>query len=265
VKVIDRHHRKPYFLYLPFNAAHVPLQATQKYLDRFPNLEGGRQMYAAMVSAMDDAVGAVLQKVKETGDEQNTLVFFLSDNGGAHGNTSTNGGLRADKSTVLEGGVRVPFFLKWPARLKAGQTSDVPVISIDIAATALAAAGVTPSADRKLDGVDILKSLASPEVANERPLFWRFLPQWAVRHGKWKLVSSDGTSAQLYDLSTDAREQTDLAANRPDVVAKLQAEWKAWESGNIPPRWPDGSNRARKRERTAIAPATAPNGGVDHE
>ncbi|HEX8325775.1 MAG TPA: sulfatase-like hydrolase/transferase [Tepidisphaeraceae bacterium] len=260
VSFIDRHHTnhhaKPYFLYLPFNAAHAPLQATEKYLSRFPNLGGNEKIYAAMVSAMDDAVGDVLRKVRETGDEENTLVFFLSDNGGAHGNTSTNGDLAADKGTVNEGGVRVPFLFKWPARIKGGQVSDVPVISVDIGATALAAAGTAPSADRKLDGVDVVTALTDPAAAG-RPLFWRFGPLRAVRQGDWKVIRDGDNAPQLFDLKTDRGESKDLAGPNPAVVARLTAAWAQWDAGNIAPRWEDGSKRARKRQAAAASATPA--------
>ena len=151
---------KPFFLYLPFNAQHAPLQATKKYLDRFPNLEGDRKTFAAMMSAMDDAVGKVLAKVRDMGQEENTLIFFFSDNGGpTRQTTSKNGPLRGFKSTTLEGGTRVPFCVQWKGKVPAGKVYEHPIIQLDILPTALVAAGGKVDPGWKLDGVDLMPYL----------------------------------------------------------------------------------------------------------
>jgi arylsulfatase A-like enzyme len=149
---------RPWFLYLPFNAQHAPLQAPQKYLDRFSHIEDEkRRTFAAMMSAMDDAVGQVLAKVREMGQEENTLIFFLSDNGGpTRQTTSSNGPLRGFKASTWEGGVRVPFCVQWKGKVAGGKTYDHPVIQLDIASTCLAAAGTTIDPSWKLDGVNLL-------------------------------------------------------------------------------------------------------------
>lgn len=178
---------KPYLLYVPFNAQHAPLQAPQKYLDRFPKIEDEkRRTFAAMMSAMDDAVGKILGKVRELGQEENTLIFFLSDNGGPTlATTSRNEPLRGVKATTLEGGVRVPFCVQWKGVIPAGKTYDHPVIQLDILPTAIAAAGGKVDPAWKLDGVDLIpyltgKSDAPPHAA----LYWRFGKQWAIRKGR---------------------------------------------------------------------------------
>jgi arylsulfatase A-like enzyme len=235
---------KPYFLYVPFNAQHAPLQAPKKYLDRFPNItDEKRKLFAAMMSGMDDAVGKVMAKVRELKQEENTLVFFLCDNGGPTPvTTSKNDPLRGLKATTLEGGVRVPFCVQWKGTIPAGKTFDHPIIQLDLLPTALAAAGVKIDPEWKLDGVDLLPHLTGAKTEPPHAaLFWRFGEQWAVRKGDWKLVVNriDGVKkpAGLYHLKDDIGEATDLTAKEPEKVKELKAEWDQWNAGNIPPRW----------------------------
>jgi arylsulfatase A-like enzyme len=243
---IGKQRGKPFLLYLPFNAQHAPLQAPARYLARFPNIaDETRKTFAAMMSAMDDAVGAVLAKVREMGEEENTLVFFLSDNGGpTMQTTSRNAPLRGGKATTLEGGVRVPFAVQWKGRIPAGQAFDHPVIQLDILPTAIAAAGGTPAADWRLDGVNLLPFLSGerrePPGPPHAALFWRFGQQWAVRKGDFKLVASnpDGVNnVRLFNLRDDVGEATDLTARMPEKVRELRDEWDRWNAGNIPPLW----------------------------
>jgi arylsulfatase A-like enzyme len=241
---IGKQKDKPFLLYLPFNAQHAPLQATKKYLDRFANIaDEKRKTFAAMMSAMDDAVGRVLAKVREMNQEENTLIFFFSDNGGPTPvTTSKNDPLRGFKATTLEGGVRVPFCFQWKGTVPAGKTYDNPIIQLDILPTALAAAGAQPEAGWKLDGVNLLPYLTGK---NDGPpheaLYWRFGEQWAIRKGDWKLVVNriDGVKkpAALYNLKADIGEATDLAAKEPDKAKELKADWDKWNADNIPPRW----------------------------
>ena len=245
---IGKQKGKPFFLYLPFNAQHAPLQAPKKYLDRFPNIaDEKRKLFAAMMSAKDDAVGKALAKVKEIGAEENTLIFFLSDNGGpTEVTTSKNDPLRGFKSTTLEGGVRVPFCVQWKGKLPAGTVYEHPVINLDIFATVLTAAvnaaRAQPDAPQHpTDGVDLVPYLTGK--IKERPhetLYWRFGDQWAIRKGDFKLVASriDGVqNVKLYDLKDDIGEAKDLAATMPDKVKELRADWDQWNKDNIPPRW----------------------------
>jgi arylsulfatase A-like enzyme len=160
VSYIAHHKADPFFIYLAFNAPHVPLQATDKYLQRFPDLKGARRTYAAMVSAMDDAIGRVSEALRTQGLEEKTLIFFLSDNGGHPiANAARNDPLRGEKGTVYEGGIRVPFVVKWSGRLPAGKTYAQPVVSLDIMSTALAAAGAKPPKGAPVDGVDLVPHL----------------------------------------------------------------------------------------------------------
>lgn len=247
---------KPYFLYLPFNAQHAPLQAPKKYLDRFPNIaDEKRKTFAAMMSAMDDAVGVVMNKVREAKQEENTLVFFLCDNGGPTAQTTSNNApLRGFKATTLEGGVRVPFCAQWKGTIPAGKTFDHPIIQLDILPTALAAAGVTVDAAWKLEGVDLLPHLTGKNANKpHEALFWRFGEQWAVRKGDYKLVVNRidgvGKPAALYNLAADIGESKDLEAAEPDKAKELRAEYDTWNAGNIPPRWVPAKQPAAKKAK----------------
>ncbi|RIK85622.1 MAG: sulfatase [Planctomycetota bacterium] len=262
VQFIERYRDEPFFLYLAFNAVHTPMQADEARLAKFQSIpDETRRTYAAMMSAMDDAVGRVAATVAQTGLEENTLVFFISDNGGPRlRSTSVNGSdnspLRGSKRTTLEGGVRVPFFVKWPARLKAG-VYDKPVIQLDILPTVLAAAGIEAPADARFDGVDLLPYLVGENPAPpHEALYWRLGPQMAIRQGDWKLVrynpAIDGepgraTAAKLYNLAEDIGEQHDLAAAMPEKASELQAAWDACNASNVVPLWRDDGGRRRNR------------------
>lgn len=234
---------KPWLLYVPFNAQHAPLQAPQEYLDRFKNIDKeNRRTFAAMMSSMDDAVGKVLDKVRDMGQEENTLIFFLSDNGGPTGSTtSRNDPLRGFKATTWEGGVRVPFCAQWKGTLPAGKDYEHPIIQLDILPTALAAAGVAAKQAWKLDGVDLLPYLSGK---NDQPphetLYWRFGDQRAIRHGDWKLVVGNGGSGEeeLYNLAEDKEESKNLAAENSDKVAELKGLWASWNEEQAPPSAP---------------------------
>ena len=246
---IERHakDKKPFFLNLAFNAVHVPLEATEKYEKRFPNLKAGRLRYAAMASAMDDAVGVVLGKLRDTGLETNTIVFFFSDNGGAPGNCSTNTPLRGVKWQTLEGGIRVPFFVQWKGHLPTGKVLDQPVIQLDIHATALALARVKlPSNAKPLDGVNLMPLLTGKTTSPpHEALYWRLGEQRAIRMGDWKLVRHDDSEKmELYNLAQDISESRDLAETNPQKLKELQAAWDKWNAQNVPPAW--GGEKRKK-------------------
>ena len=242
VAFIGRHRHEPFFLYLAFNAVHVPLQATEKYLSRFPELSGAHRTYAAMISAMDDAVGRVAAALSAEGLEKDTLLFFLSDNGGHPlASTARNNPLRGEKGTAWEGGIRVPFVVKWTGHVPAGETLSQPVICLDILPTALAAAGISVPASLKIDGVDLIPSLTRQrQDPPSRSLFWRYGDHRAIRQGKWKLMLTAGEPAGLYDLDADIAESKDLSAEYPQLVAELAAEFGRWNAALPPPRWGPG-------------------------
>lgn len=253
LKFIDAHHNEPFFLYLPFNAVHNPQHARPELLEKFESIpDQRRRTYAGMLTAMDEAIGQVLQKVDDLKLNENTLVLFISDNGGPPANGSTNTPLNGQKSTTWEGGVRVPFMLRWTGKLPAGKTYDHPAIQIDLLPTILAAAEVEVGSDAKLDGVNLLPHLTGDKTEPpHESLFWRFGQQMAIRQGDWKLVQArDVGKPQLYNLKDDIGEKNDLSATHPDKVKELQTAWDAWNADNVPPTWtPEAQRNPRRQNR----------------
>ena len=242
VKFIERSKGGPLFLYLAFNAVHSPLEATQAYEARFPTVANRkRRTYAGMTAAMDDAVGRVLAALRENGLQENTLVFFYSDNGGpTPETTSRNDPLRGYKGQVFEGGIRVPFMVQWPGTLPAGEVYREMVMGFDVHATALAAAGIPMPADKPPDGVDLLPYLLGRRTGRpHESLFWRAGRQHGARVGDWKLVHSprQGGADMLFNLADDIGEQTDLAATQPDRLRELQGIYDAWDRQMMPAKW----------------------------
>ena len=264
VAFIERHHDKPFFLYLTYNAVHTPLQAPPRYQDSFKEIsDPKRRIYAGMLTALDEGIGKVLAKLRELGIYQDTLLFFFSDNGGpTPANGSSNGPLRATKGTMYEGGIRVPFMIQWPSRLKAGQVYEQPVIALDILPTAAAAAAAQLPKDRKIDGVNLLPYLAgepfrsgrsgpaAPDGKKTPPheiLFWRMGQNHAVRKGNWKLVTM-GTQTELFDVASDIGESHDLSSAQPEVLKELQRAFDKWNAQMAEPLW-TGQAGARKTTR----------------
>ena len=243
---IEKNKTKPWFLYLPFNAQHAPLQAPKKYLERFPKItDEKRQLFAAMMASMDDAIGRVVGKIRALGQEENTLIFFIADNGGPTASTTShNGPLRGFKMTTFEGGPRVPYIAQWKGKIPAGKTYDLPVMNLDVLPTAIIAAGGKTDSSWQLDGVDLMPYLTGKLTSRpHQTLYWRYGPQWAIRHGDLKLVVSKGGSGQpeLYDLATDIGESKDLASAQPAKVKELQALWDKWNAEQAPASTPDAS------------------------
>ena len=251
---LEKNKNKPWFLYLPFNAQHAPLQAPKKYLERFPKItDEKRQLFAAMLASMDDAIGRVMGKIRALGQEENTLVFFISDNGGPTASTTSgNGPLRGFKMTTFEGGPRVPFIAQWKGKIPAGKTYDLPVLNLDVLPTAIIAAGGKTDPSWQLDGVDLMPYLTGKQTSRpHQTLYWRYGPQWAIRHGDLKLVVSKGGSGQpeLYDLATDIGESKDLASAQPAKVKELQALWDKWSAEQAPASTPDAGGGATKKNK----------------
>lgn len=247
---------QPWFLYVAFNAPHGPLQASEKYLKRFAHIaDEQRRTYAAMVSALDDAVGAILAELKARGAEENTLIFFLSDNGGPlDRNASLNTPLSGEKGFMLEGGIRTPYLVQWKSKLPAGKVYEKPVSSLDISATALAAAnGSSESAKAytptlALDGVDLIPYFkGEKEGRPHEVLYWRMTARgiWAIRMGDWKLVTHNGwhdlpaarPRPRLIDLANDPGELHDLSDKEPAKLAELQSAYNAWAATLPEPLW----------------------------
>jgi arylsulfatase A-like enzyme len=209
---------------------------------------------------MDEAVGHVLDELQSTGQRDNTIILFVSDNGGPNlsfkgvGNFTDNSPLRGAKGDLYEGGMRVPFLVSWPARLKPG-SYEQPVIALDFLPTLVALAGGSEPQDRVIDGVDLMPFLTGEKQgAPHERLFWRTQgPQGnhAVRQGPWKLVHKAGSAPELYDLSSDVGESRDLAAEQPGKVQELQAAIAEWEKGTIPPIFqsPKTKKKAPKKKK----------------
>jgi arylsulfatase A-like enzyme len=246
---IDRHGSDPFFLYVAFQAVHEPFDVSEEAASRFDRIpDPKRRRLAALLAAMDQAVGRISAGLQAAGLEQDTLVVFLSDNGSYPKSTGSNAPLRGSKGTTWEGGIRVPFVMKWAGRLQAGQVYRRPIIQLDIAATALSVAGVMIRPDWKLDGVDLIPYLTGSKPGDpHEALLWRYGPQRAIRSGPWKLVQAleDGSSAvsppRLFDVAGDRSESHDLAAAQPETVRALDEMWRKWDAELVAPLWTDGN------------------------
>lgn len=237
---ISNNNDKPFFMYLAFNAVHTPMQATEEDLDRFKGHP--RQMLAAMSWAVDRAIGKIIAELEEKKQLDNTLIFFLSDNGGAYSNLSCNYPLKGNKGYKFEGGIRVPFFVVWKNQLKGNQTFNGLTSSLDIFATAVTAAGVdVNSLKNKLDGVDLLPYLKGNLKGNPHDkLFWRKDQMAAARIGSYKLIRINGVGERMYDLSSDIGEMVDLSSKNNDMFDELNNELCNWEKGVMKPLWTEG-------------------------
>ncbi|MEW4563080.1 sulfatase-like hydrolase/transferase [Bremerella sp. JC770] len=234
---------RPLFMYVAFNAIHTPNHVLQSDLDSLG--EDTRQAkHRAMTIALDRAVGTVLQAIDQHGIQDNTIVIFLNDNGGATGHDNTP--LRGKKGTAWEGGIRVPFVMQWPAKLPQGKVVDEPVIALDIFPTVMNAAGVSQSPGLPLDGTDLVPFLTgATQTPPHQTLFWKSGANWAVRDGNWKLVVANGGSGkpELYDLQQDAEEQTNIAAQHPGQAKKMEAMYLEWKKDFPTPTWGGGRKK----------------------
>jgi uncharacterized sulfatase len=225
----------------------VPLDATQKYLDRFPGeMPERRRQCLAMMSAVDDGVGQVMDTLRANKLEENTLIFFMGDNGaplkitkedapggGAGWDGSLNEPMNGEKGMLSEGGIRVPWLAYWKGRIPAGQVYQQPVVSYDIASTAVALAGLPH--DDKLDGVNLIPFFSGEnKAAPHRTICWRWVAQAAIREGKWKLLIG-GERSYLYDLEADPSEKHSLLAQQPELARQLRSKLQAWSQELQPP------------------------------
>jgi arylsulfatase A-like enzyme len=235
---IERQRAAPFFLYVAFNAVHLPLEAPEEYLQRFEDVaDPDRRIYYAMTSALDDAVGAILATLERKGLAEDTLVIFTNDHGGVVGR-GDNTPLRGGKRLLFEGGIRVPLFLRWPGVTTPGARHGDAVSSLDLFPTILAAADVEPPPRLALDGQNLAPYLLGTQLGStHEALFWRDGSNRAVRRGDWKLVQA-GDFVWLFDLASDPGEHTNLAAAHPDVVDDLLDSFSSWERDVLPPAWP---------------------------
>lgn len=235
--------QEPFFLYCAFSAPHIPFQAHVDYYCRYEHIEDeNKRVYYAMISALDDAVGEIHQAVKDAGEEENTIIFLLSDNGGAtYTGATTNGPLKGGKLTQFEGGINVPFMMKWKGKVPKGLRYKEPVMSTDIFVTAAAQGAIKLPSDRRYDGVDLVPYLNG--LMDQRPherLFWRCDHIWAIREGDYKMILSarDGW-AELYNLKLDKYEKFNLKEDMPDLFKTLRDKHLRWQK-ELPdkPLWP---------------------------
>ena len=257
VSFIKRYKDRPFFAYLAYNAVHAPAQAPEEDIKRFDTGDPQRDVLMAMLKHLDAGVGRVVHTLKQEGVWENTLLFFLTDNGGSKAMHANNAPLRGFKQWNYEGGIRTPFVVTWPARLTGGRTVDVPVISFDILPTALAAAGVGPPTDKPFDGKSLLPVLDGDTKTLHEHLFWSeggSTGEWAVRSGHWKLVAIR-QMRELFDLDADPSEAHDLAAQKPDKVQELTRLYDAWLDRMAEPiksggkRWEQKALTPREKER----------------
>lgn len=250
---IRGHHKAPFFLYLPYFAPHTPLEAPPQYAARFTEKMPARRRAAlSMIAGIDHGVGRILDTLAELGIDDNTLLVFTSDNGApVHGRRDSplnidpggwDGSLNTpwvgEKGMLAEGGIRVPFLVRWKGKLPAGKVSDYPVSTLDLAATARAAAGLP--ADPRLDGIDLVPALTAATPPPPRTLHWRFWNQIAIRDGKWKYLKASGGPDMLFDLDGPAHEKKNLASKHPEILAKLRARSDAWAATLQPAGAPKG-------------------------
>jgi len=280
--IIERYKDEPFFLYLAYRAPHTPLDAPQSYRDRFPGeMPERRRAALGMLAAIDDGVGLITEMLEKHGLTEKTLIFFIGDNGaplkihqvdsplqGDPGgwDGSLNDPLNGEKGMLAEGGIRVPFVIAWPGTIPGGRTYEHPVSALDVAATAAALAGIaTEPGD--LDGVDLIPHLTGADATPpHEDLHWRWVAQIAIREGKWKLLRG-GEREYLYDLSSDVGEKRNLAAQHPEVAARLRGKLTAWSDelnppglalGPMAPVWNDYFDHYLDGKRKAPNPTPVP-------
>ena len=268
VRFIEENKDDPFFLFLSYNAVHTPMHAKEVDLEMFK--EYPRAKLAAMTWAMDQGVGLVLDKLEKEGLKENTLVFFLSDNGGASNNQSSNYPLKGFKGNKFEGGHRTPFILSWPEKIEGGKKFEGLTSSFDIFATSIAMAGLDQSPGKPLDGVNLIPHITGKDPNEPHQiLFWRKERMAAVRDGNYKLVRLDDYGFRLYDLNNDLEEMVDLSESKAEKLSELKISLDSWETELMDPLWADSDPWQRvtfeihkalmeNREVTIKSPANLP-------
>ena len=234
---------QPWFIYLSYNAVHTPMDAKPEHLEKFDGHP--RRELAAMTWSLDENVGRIVDYLAENNRLDDTLIFFLSDNGGAgmDNNQSRNDPLKGWKGNKYEGGHRVPFFVTWPAVVPAGRRYDGLSSALDILATSVAAAGMETTTGKPLDGVDLVPCLRREKLEPPHEmLFWRKDQMAAMRHGSFKLIRLEGFGYRLYDLATDLQESIDLREAEPEQFASMKAALIAWDRQQTAPWWYEGED-----------------------
>ncbi|MDR2757352.1 MAG: sulfatase-like hydrolase/transferase [Planctomycetaceae bacterium] len=234
VNFIDRNKKRPFFLYLAYNAVHAPAQAPKETITRikqkYPELTEERTVLTAMLEHLDKGIGRVIQKLKDENLFDDTLLFFLTDNGGAKGMFANNAPLRGHKASLYEGGIRTPFIVSYPRKFQAGRVIDTPIISLDILPTVVDVLDTTPSVKPNFDGRSLLPLLEGKKIdKHHETLYWSTGSEgsWAIRNGDWKLLFQNGNT-ELFDLKKDTAEKNNLAQEQPKKVAQLTKLYENW-------------------------------------
>ncbi|GAL64798.1 sulfatase-like hydrolase/transferase [Algibacter amylolyticus] len=255
IKYISKKDDKPFFMYLAYNAPHSPDQATREYLEKTKHIEyAGRSIYAAMVNAVDNNVGRIDSTLVANNIKDNTIIVFLSDNGGRIEHAD-NRPYRGHKGMLFEGGIKVPFFMTWPKKIKENQHYQNIVSSLDLFPTFLNAAGAKARKEKQLDGVDLLPYITNKvKSAPHDELFWRSSGnfEYAVRKGDYKLYKSAyKNKTLLFNLKKDSLERYDISDGNSKIIANLEAAYKKWDAKNIDPNWldPHAENVLKEEKR----------------
>jgi len=248
VAFIDRNHESPFYLHVAHFGPHVPMGALEVYLERFPDDSIKRRQYAlAMISAIDDGVGKIVAALNKYQLLENTMIIFISDNGAPLGldmtdtpihirqeawNGSMNYPLAGEKGMLTDGGIKVPYIIQWPNKIQRGMVLEQPVISLDATYTALKAAGATTEMLSKIDGTDLIPALTdSPLYLEDRPLFWRFWNQSAIRIGNWKYLKVGTSNEYLFEMSSPEHSTHNLFSQEQERANKMKKQLLEWEKG----------------------------------
>ncbi|RPD93362.1 sulfatase [Aureibaculum marinum] len=239
ISFIERNKDRPFFVYLAFNAVHTPMEATEEDLKKFPNLKGKRKEVAAMTLALDRACGKVIDKLKELGLDENTIIVFSNDNGGpTDKNASINLPLSGTKSNQLEGGLRVPYVISWPKKLDKNITYTYPVSTLDLLPTFYAAGGGNTNDLKDIDGVNLLPYITGENKTRpHEKLYWKKENRGVYREGDWKFIRFPDRPAELYDMSKDTSELENLADKYPERVKEMYKKLFQWELTLERPMW----------------------------
>lgn len=251
INFIEQNKAQPFFLYLPFNAPVPPLQVPRSYYDQLGHIKDENvRAYQAVLLAYDEALGKIFERLKSLGLDDNTIVIFSSDNGNAVTRPGNNGPFSGGKFNTREGGIRTPYLIKWPGRLKAGQVYDQPVSTLDILPTISAAAHIALPETKQADGVNLLPYLDNAAKGPPHDvLYWKLGKFAAIRKGQWKLFIDTGNDiATLHDLDSDPGEKVDLAKAQPQIFADLKKLYADWAS-ELPPRAWENDFPSLKAER----------------
>ncbi|GAB5405841.1 MAG: hypothetical protein Aurels2KO_40720 [Aureliella sp.] len=263
IRFIDRNQDRPFYLQLNYYGPHTPLEATQEYLDRFPGDMPTRRRYAlAMIAAIDDGVGQIVERLEQSGQLDNTLIVMTSDNGAPLKKTKPDSPINGDaggwdgslndpwvgeKGMLTEGGIRVPMIWSMPSQLPSGKTYDYPVTTLDIVPTVLKLAGGNlKEAASELDGINVLPRFNSVQIPSTRSLYFRFWDQAAIRRGKWKYIFVGAGRQFLFDLESEDQEHLNLVDEHPQLAASLHAELETWTQQLTPAGMPDGQKQREK-------------------